>query len=374
MRAIIAALWLAVGVGVCGDIQYFEGGPCDYTDTPGVASVVSVTTADPDQLNCWNDPVQVIFDYVPDDPELAHLAVSGIRLAISEGVNPPAAWVEDEGLTVGSTHPCLRRDIMSGTCTPLLFELLDVDYEAGVDQCYDGAFTMTVVPEQVYDAVYGQRIVVLISVEDGGQTPVPEPVHITVTSSQADITVVPEYILPGEVCEATVIPRPGKAAGSGVKTPGMFGRGVPRGGYPEGDDVVIAVCGERNGAEQSTELHVNVLYGGDGWLEYATMVRERFIPYLAEQHPELGITPDTVWTGTIVKPHILVVTHYLFFSAEWEMGIIWHNMIPPYDWARIYLRHRFTDMTPTYAFEISSFSAQPPEQPHPIDPPAEVDR
>ncbi|MGD8451689.1 MAG: hypothetical protein PVJ57_07705 [Phycisphaerae bacterium] len=370
MRAIIATLWLAVGVGVCGDIQYFDGGPCEYADTPGVATVVSVSPADPGDPNCWNDPVEVVFDYVPDDPELAHLAVSGIRLTISEGVNPPATWVEDEGLTAGSPHPCLRRDITSGACTPLLFELLDVDYEAGIDQCYDGAFTMTVVPEQVYDAVYGQRIVVLVSVEDNGQTPVPEPVHITVSSSQADITVVPAYILPGQVCEATAIPRPRLAFGAGSKPLHSAGQR----GYPEGDDVVITVCGERNGAEQSAELHVNVLYGGDGWLEYATMVRERFIPYLAEQHPELGITPQTVWTGTIVKPHILVVTHYLFFSAEWEMGIMWHNTIPPYDWSRIYLRHRYTDMTPTYAFEISSFSAQPPEQPHPIDPPAEVDR
>jgi len=40
-------------------------------------------------------------------------------------------------------------------------------------------------------------------------------------------------------------------------------------------------------------------------------------------------------------------------------------MIPPHDWARIYLRHRFTEVGPSYAFEISSLDAK--EEPHTID-------
>ena len=68
------------------------------------------------------------------------------------------------------------------------------------------------------------------------------------------------------------------------------------------------------------------------------------------------------------------MTHYLFFSDEWELGVMWHNTVPPHDWARIYLRRRYTSMRPQFAFEISSMSAQPPKEPHPITPPEQVDR
>ncbi len=49
---------------------------------------------------------------------------------------------------------------------------------------------------------------------------------------------------------------------------------------------------------------------------------------------------------------------YIFLSEEWEMYVTWHVMIPPYDWARIYLRHRYNQTAPTYAFEISSVQEQ----------------
>lgn len=90
----------------------------------------------------------------------------------------------------------------------------------------------------------------------------------------------------------------------------------------------------------------------------ATEIRDRFIPWLATNHPEFGITSENEWTETIVRPHIAVVMFYLFFSEDWEMGVSWHVMIPPHDWARIYLRHRFVEVQPSYAFEISSLDAQ----------------
>jgi len=105
--------------------------------------------------------------------------------------------------------------------------------------------------------------------------------------------------------------------------------------------------------------------GGDEMGSLAAEIRDEFIPWLAENHPEFGITSETEWTGTIVRPHFMVVMFYLFFSEEWEMGVSWHVMVPPHDWARIYLRHRFTEVSPSYAFEISSRDAQ--EEPHAVD-------
>lgn len=370
--------WLAFGVVFSilaqpdrGDPPLF-GGPCDYVDTPGVATIVSVSAADPGDLNCSNDPVVVNFDFLPDDPAQAGLAALGVRLRISEGVNPPRAWTEAEGLVTGSLHPCVRRDISSGTCTPLLFVLSDVDYEAGIAQCYEAiTFAMDVFPLEVVDAIYDQRIVILTAVEDYGFAPSPDPVHITVAvkPTSADVTVAPADIRPGQVCEITVIPRK-HLRRSFTATE----RGGPRGPWGEGDIFLVDIQGERQGFCQSHAASINVLPGEDSLFETAAAVRDRFIPFLASQHPELGITADTVWTPTIVKPHIWIVSHYLFFSDEWEMGVEWHITIAPWDWGRIYLRHRYTEYTPSQAFEISSLSTEPPLGPHTIPPPEQVDR
>jgi hypothetical protein len=370
MSSSIAILMLTANLGL-GNIDPPFGGPCEYADTPGIATIVSIDAPDPDDLNCSNDPVEVTFDFVPDDPASAHLAAADVRLRISEGVNPPRAWVEDEGLTVGSQHVCVRRDITSGTCTPLLFEFSEVDYEAGIELCYAATtFAMTVFPTEVADAIYDQQIVVLVAVEDYGFQPGPGPVHVTATAQGAEITIEPEDIVPGQVCEVTLIPRERKP----VSIDRLLLPGLSERGYPEGEELVVEVRAEREGFEQAQDVCINILPGEDLTMEDAVVVRDRFIPYLAENYPAFGITAETVWSPTIVKPHILVVTHYLFFSEEWEMGVMWHVMMPPYDWAKIYLRHRYTHMQPQYAFEISSISADPPEEPYPIDPPPEVDR
>jgi len=99
--------------------------------------------------------------------------------------------------------------------------------------------------------------------------------------------------------------------------------------------------------------------------ELAAEMRDKFVPWLASNHPELGITSETEWIGTIVNPGILVVMHYMFYSEDWEMYVTWHVMIPPYDWTKIYLRSRFTETQSSNAFEISSVQGE--EEPHSIE-------
>ncbi|HVP11021.1 MAG TPA: hypothetical protein VMV94_07520 [Phycisphaerae bacterium] len=347
------------------------GGYCRYTGTPGVATITCVEAPEPGDLNCTNDPVAVIFDFQPDDPASGGLAATGVRLTISEGENPPRQWAEGEGLIVGSQHACVRRDIEWGTCSPLLYEFPDVDYGAGIQLCYAAStFTMNVFPSMIEDAIHGQRVVLLTTVTNYGVPPAPEPVHITAQSDGAQVTIAPQYVVPGQVCEITAVPVRQKMHATVSKAL----RPVGDSPYGDGHEVVVDLRGERGGFAHSLGVGINVLPGEDECLEQASAVRDRFVPYLAANDPEFGITPDTQWTGTIVKPHILVVTHYLFFSDDWEMGVMWHNMIPPYDWAKIYLRHRYTDTRPQYAYAISSISAEPAEAPQPIDPPEQVDR
>ena len=82
---------------------------------------------------------------------------------------------------------------------------------------------------------------------------------------------------------------------------------------------------------------------------------ERWIAWLAANHPELGITAETVWQPEFVST-FLVVSHYAYWSDEWEMVIAWHNMIPPYDWTDVFLRRRGTDQIYTVGFRQDSVS------------------
>ena len=78
-------------------------------------------------------------------------------------------------------------------------------------------------------------------------------------------------------------------------------------------------------------------------------------PGLPSAHPELGITAQTKWEPVFVST-LLVVSHYSYYSPDWELAIAWHNMIAPYDWTDMYLRHRGTETAPSIAFRIDSVS------------------
>jgi hypothetical protein len=211
-------------------------------------------------------------------------------------------------------------------------------------------FALQVVPEQIVDSVPNQRCVLLVTAPGGDG-----PVRVSAVGQGAVTTVEHPDIVPGEVAEVTVIPQP--LAGSILQVPG------------EGRNVGVVIHGRAGGNVRMVSVLIHVTSEEKYRLGHtAARMRDLFIPWLEQNRPELNITAATEWTGTIVSPHILVVTHYLFFSPEWEMHVFWHVMIPPYDWARIELRRRFVETSPSLAFEIPSRSAPPPLDVHPIEP------
>jgi hypothetical protein len=98
---------------------------------------------------------------------------------------------------------------------------------------------------------------------------------------------------------------------------------------------------------------------------------ERWIAWLAESHPELGITESTQWQPEFVST-LLVVSKYAYYSDEWELTVTWHNMIAPDDWSEIHLRQRGIDVTPSLAFRQDSMSGA--TEPHAVTPPDVVVR
>lgn len=159
------------------------------------------------------------------------------------------------------------------------------------------------------------------------------------------VDVYPYMVTSGQVAEVTVIPSEASV----------------------NETLTITITGKRHGLTQTKIVTIEVLSGEDDLGSYAAEIREMFIPWLSANHPEFGITNETIWNGTIVNPRILVVMHYIFLSDDWEMYVTWHVTIPPHDWARIFLRRRFSEACPSLAFEISSVKAQ--EEPYAIEVP-----
>jgi hypothetical protein len=197
-------------------------------------------------------------------------------------------------------------------------------------------------------AIAGQHCVFLVTITQEGEGGSERAVSISATAPESTVSVNPQAIVPGQVAEVTVIP----AQASVGKT------------------IEVTILGEQGELTDEKVITFDVIEGEDDRGPYATELREKFVAWLTTNHPELGITNETEWSGTMVSPQWLVVSHYLFFSEDWEMHVSWHIMVAPYDWARIDLRHRFDEETPSYAFEISSVDAD--SEPCPIDTPESV--
>ena len=209
-------------------------------------------------------------------------------------------------------------------------------------------FHINVIPEQLRGAsIAGQHCVFLVTITDEGQE-CELPVRISAQAPDAEVVIYQQDIVEGQVAEVVIIP----AQASINKA------------------IEVIITGIRSSQTDEKVVSFEVAEGEDDRQEYAEELLDRFVPWLATNHPELGITDDTAWNGTMVSPVWLVVSHYLFFSEEWEAHIEWHIMMPPDDWARIDLRHRFDELQPSCAFEISSVNAT--SEPIPIEPPETV--
>jgi len=85
-------------------------------------------------------------------------------------------------------------------------------------------------------------------------------------------------------------------------------------------------------------------------------MRDEFVSYLSSNHTNFKINESTIWEELGRAPQILVVEHYLFKSAYWEMELAKHATIAPHDWVKIYLRSR-SSLYPNWSGKISSWSS-----------------
>lgn len=90
-----------------------------------------------------------------------------------------------------------------------------------------------------------------------------------------------------------------------------------------GKILIVTVIGERDGLKQRETFTAEVLEGEGDTAQKAAEMRDKFVPWLAKNHPEVGISNVTELVGTIVNPRILVVMHYIFLSGDWEIYVTW---------------------------------------------------
>lgn len=203
-------------------------------------------------------------------------------------------------------------------------------------------------PPEVRTAIPGQGVCFLVVIADDGA--VTAPVTITASATGATIRrIEPAELGAGTVGEVWVVPDP-----SDVET-------IAR----------VTITGTRNGQTATVERSLPIFPMADERRSDAKPHADRWLAWLATAHPELGITADTAWTPEFVST-LLVVSHYAYWSPDWEMTVLWHNMIPPYDWTEVQLRHRWTEAAPSLAFHIDSVKEG--SEPYAVAPPEVVVR
>lgn len=128
----ILAFFVLYSFSGCGESGV--GGGCEYNYYAGSLKIVSMTAAS-QNMTCDN-PIEIVYDFILDDPNMANDYVHkdfsdiGIYDSVSNLVNIPniesKKMIEYLGLKVGDTFKATRvEEIGSGTCVPVTYDIKD---------------------------------------------------------------------------------------------------------------------------------------------------------------------------------------------------------------------------------------------------------
>lgn len=212
--------------------------------------------------------------------------------------------------------------------------------------------TLTVLPPEEpvepRTAIAGQHSIFLVQVAGG---PTDQPIEVEATADgEATVGVAPDEIDEATIAEITVTPE----------------------AVTSETTIRVEVTARRGDTERTEVRSLPV------WVQTDTLEAEArgrlaaFTGWLAAERPDLGITETTEWTPSALQTRMLVVSHYLFLSDDWEAVLEWHVMIAPHDWERLILRRRWIEDRPSLAYEIASVTAG--DVPREIAPPDAVIR
>lgn len=202
--------------------------------------------------------------------------------------------------------------------------------DTGDDGGAAGPFELVASPEFVNMVIPGRRPVALVSATscEAG------PVELTATASVdgATVELLPASIEPGEVAEIWIeLPQLDQ------ETP-----------------FLVTVDANRGSETRSLTLDATGMPGTDDLEPMALDIAAVFLDELGGTVDALPATTDGLTDGTPVGG-LLVVSHYAWFTDAAEIGLAWHVMVAPDDWAELTIRPR-SELAPTQAFRLSSWS------------------
>lgn len=162
--------------------------------------------------------------------------------------------------------------------------------------------------------------------------------RISATAENASVSIGPKAIAEGYVAEVVVVPAEGTVGSIiTVKIKAEWQ------GYSDTETVTLYIREKPESLEELTSDAINI--------------RNTFISWVTANCPELGISLDEAWFGTVVYPNTVLIKYFLFFSEKWEVGIRWNTSTGSVDWAQMYVRLRTAQFAPSRSFEIGSLSA-----------------
>lgn len=115
------------------------GGGCRYVTSEGTAVIERIEAAGANIHRCERDPVRVGFRFEPDDPNAAQgarIVVNEGEFIIGDGAAPPRACIAGAGIQVGSRLRVSRKSIVSGACSPTVFDFGEELRAACAAQCF----------------------------------------------------------------------------------------------------------------------------------------------------------------------------------------------------------------------------------------------
>lgn len=119
------------------------GTGCRYLYSDGTIAITGIEAAPATVNRCERDPVVVRFTFEPDDPASRRCArdeqvplEARWRFTIGDGKAPPRSCIDGAAITVGSRLRVRRRDIVSGSCTPVLFAFDSQLVSSCLAQCF----------------------------------------------------------------------------------------------------------------------------------------------------------------------------------------------------------------------------------------------
>lgn len=119
-------------------------------------------------------------------------------------------------------------------------------------------------------------------------------------------------------------------------------------------DFTVTVRASRGSASSQVDITATAVPGVDDLSGTAREIAAVFLRHIAGMVPGAPTTVGELENGTPVAG-LLVVSHYAWFTDTYEIGLGWHIMIAPDDWAVLYLRPRHNP-APARAFRINSWS------------------